>query len=162
MLGSRKQADAGDLNKAILDTAEEMYGLLLDGKLTEGRRLRRSLVSRILRELKEKPGTTRLWCMLGDLYTHRAKRMDCYREALRIEPSDPESNAEIARLYAHQNDRRYKRHFDRTLEFCRGVDIEESIIYSALEAARAARDSEREQRAIRLGRRRFPDCSLFE
>lgn len=80
---------------------------------------------------------------------------------LKAEPDDAEVNAEIARLYAEKSDRRFAECFDRALRHCRGIDIEDSVIYTAIEAAEVAGDQERQTKAIRIGRRRFPDCSLF-
>lgn len=148
--------------KAVLNAADTVFRLFLSGRVAESRVKRRSLIRHIRSRLNAKPEHIRLWCMLGELYTHRKWRLECYRTALRRNPLDAESNAEIARLYAEANDRRYKEHFDRALNSCRGVDIEDSIIYAALEAARVAGDAQRQRRALKLARRRFPDCSLFQ
>ena len=159
MTRKQRQPPKPTIPKSIMGTADTMYRFLLSGQVCEGRRLRRNLIRYIRRELDRNPENVRLWCMLGDLYTFQKRRMDCCRQALRTDPSDAEANAEIARLYAAERDRRYALHFDRALRHCRGADIEESIIYSALEAARAAQDQKRIQRALKLGRRRFPDSS---
>lgn len=162
MRKTQKRKRAYSIPKDILAEADSVYRLFLSGSVGKSRLLRRRLIKRICRELEVTPGQARLWCLLADLYTFRSKKMDCYRNALRGDPRDPESNAEIAELYAGKGDQRYRAHFDRALEFCRRVDIEDSIIYTALEAARAAGDAQREQKATRLGLRRFPDCVLFQ
>lgn len=148
--------------RLILGIAKEVYELFLDGHVPESRKVRRRLISLIKNELDKDPKNTRLWCMLGDLYTHKAKRMDCFCAALRVDPSDAEANAEIARLYAESHNCRYAKCIDRALEHCRSADIEESVIWAALEAARIARDHARIQTAINIGRTRFPESSLFE
>lgn len=157
----RRQHEAA-IPKPLLVMADTVCRLFLTGHVCESRKLRTNLIKCILREVDRNPNNTRLWCMLGDVYTFKSKMMHCYRRALTTSPNDPEANAEIAILYAGKRDRRYATHFDRALRYCRGVDIEDSIIYSALEAARLARDETRVKRALRFGRTRFPDCVLFE
>jgi len=88
--------------------------------------------------------------------------MHCFRRALKIDPTDAEANAELARLYAETHDRRYARHFDRAITHCRGLDIEDCVIYAAMEAARIGGDDKRREKARRLGARRFPDDILFD
>lgn len=148
------------ISKALLADADTVYRMWLNGRRNESARVRRSLIRRLRRHLRENRNQVRLWCLLGDLYTFRKKRLECFRRAVGADPNDAEANAEIAELYAEQGNPRYAMHLDRALQNCRGVEIEDSIIYSALEAARKAKDQGRTEKALRLGRRRFPD-SLF-
>lgn len=150
-----------EIPQTILAAADTVFRTFLSGHVDESRRLRRNLIRRIQRLLDNEPGHVRLWCMLGDLYTSRHMMLCSLQRALRVDPYDAEANAEIARIYAEKHDKRYARHFDCALRNCRGVDIEESVIYAALEAAREAGDEARVARAMRLGRNRFPDSSLF-
>lgn len=67
----------------IVAAVEKMLRLQLSGCESEGRKLRRTLIGKIRSELEKRPNNPRLWCQLGDIYTVREKRMDCFRRALR-------------------------------------------------------------------------------
>jgi Flp pilus assembly protein TadD len=123
--------------------------LLIDGKLTEGRKLQCRLIRDIRRAIAFNPPNPRLWCLLGDHYKATARQAHCYRQALRADPYDPEANAELAYICACAGDRRrFERYFERVLDSCRGFDIEDFVIYQALDAAREIKDSVRERRAL--------------
>jgi hypothetical protein len=162
MSGRTKTRNSWEIAESLATLHEEVLRLFLTGRVSESAKLRRVLIRRLRTELEVQHRNTRLWCVLGETYSSAKKRIACYREALRTNPRDAEACAEVAELYAKCGDSRYARYFDRALLYCRGIDIEDSIIYSALQAARAAQDKRRIQRALRLGRRRLPDCSLFQ
>ena len=140
---------------------EQVLRLWLSGRRQEAAKLRRRLITLIRRELKQDATNVRLWCLLGDTFSRSAQRMACYRRALGIDPNDGESNAELARICAQKRNRLFSRHFDRAIKNSRKSDVEESVVYAAMDAATIAGDSAREKRARRLGARRFPDSTLF-
>jgi len=137
--------------------------ILIRGRVAEGKKLQRGLIRDIRRAIVVNRPDARLWCLLGDQYKSTAKQEQCFRQALRITPKDPEANAEMAYICACQGDRaRFRRHYDRALASSRGFDIEDFVIYIAFDAAKEAADTRRAKRAMALGRRRFPKNTLFQ
>lgn len=150
-----------DIPSDILKDTEKMYLLFFGGKREAASRLRRSLIRRIKKILQKAPHDIALWCELGDLYKWRKKKKMCFQRAIHIDDRDPEANAELAELYAEEGNPRYLEHAHLALRYCRGFDVEESVILAVLEAGRAARNEKLVQRALALGRSRFPESSLF-
>ncbi len=146
----------------ILARAERMYRFELTGNRVEATRIRRSLMSHLLRVVRADRVKVPALLLLGDLYQRRANRMKCYRRVLKVMPREAEANAEIALLFAEAKDPRYAHHCDAALNYCRGHEVEDVVIYTVVEAAGTIGDDCRARRALRLGRRRFPASLLFD
>jgi len=145
----------------IHNMAEKYYRLFLSGHVVDSTKFKRKLIRQIKRELDVRPRHPALWCMLGDLHTHHSKRIKFYRRAIEICPRHGEAHAELAIEYAETHDPKYAKCIDNAVRFCLNDILEEDILYTALDAARIARDHKRADRVLKLGQRRFPDCSLF-
>jgi len=146
----------GAVPQHIVQLAKETYGTWVDGKRQQSESLRRRLRRMIRRALDRDRFNVRLWCLLGDTYRTKDSKAECFRQALRIDPLDPEANAELAELYAKMGKPEFAIHLDAAVENSRGVDIEDSILYTAMEAARLAGDEVRRQHVCKLGLERFP------
>lgn len=147
----------------LLLHSETVHALLLSGRRVESMRMRRLLLRAIHRAIERNPTDPRLWCLLGDHYKAASLSARCYRRALKVAPRDAEANSELAYFSACRGDRRsFKQHFDLTMATCRGDDIEDFVIFKAMDAARRAKDGARERRALMLGRKRFPGNSFFD
>lgn len=146
----------------ILGLVHRMYIEKLSGRNGEAARLRREAIRAIRCALEVDSNNGRLWCQLGDIYAVRQLRVECYRRALSANPHDSEAHAELCRLFAQTAKGRFGTHFDSALRYCHTSDVEESVIYAAMDGAKVAGQLKRKERARRIGARRFPDSSLFQ
>ena len=161
MTSRTRSEESCELPFSVLELADKMYCTYFSGQRAEAARMRRRLVYLIRRELERDPRNVRLWCVLGDTYTVVGRQIEYYKCALRIDLNDAEANAELASLYARSRKRLFAKHFDRALKNCRRSEVEASVISEAMDAAKAAGDEQREERARRLGARRYPNHTLF-
>jgi len=141
--------------------AEQLWHAQIAGHPTEADRRRRRLIRRAKGLVAAEPRNVRAWLLLGDIYTRANKRVACYRRALRILPTEAEAHAELARLFADRGDRRFRQHAEAALRNCAKSSVEESVIYTVLEAAREAQSATLASRAIRLGKARYPKSWMF-
>lgn len=115
-----------------------------------------------MKRARRRDGETAVWLLLADLYLDRSARLRCLRRAQRISAHDPEAHAELANsLVGLARRRTVARHCAAAVRNCRGHELEDVILYTIQDVGKRAGLPKLADRALRLGRARFPRSAFF-
>ena len=152
------------LPRCLLEEARDYYYHFLKGQRKKASSIKRRLVRKIRRNMESPSSESAAgWLLLADLFVQKKTRSGALARALELAPRNPEVHAELASLSAESEDRdAVKHHGKKALRYCRGFDIEETILWTVYDAARSVALQELAQKALRVGKQRFPESVFFD
>ena len=136
-----------DDERAIEQMLVRVLRQAVKGRSALAARLRRIGIVRAKRAIERKP-TSRLWILLGDLYTQPARSKACYEKALRIAPGDSEAAYELAKAaYWEGRIRKAETLITRVVDGRLPVGLEDDVLDLAARIFRASGNRTCERRA---------------
>lgn len=151
-----------EAKRVLIRTADALCRARLRHDRESSTKLRKRLVRLVGNYTERWPQDAEAWIILGDISCWRRKKHECYEQVLKIDSGNAEAHAEIGLLLAESGNPTYLRHCRRAMRRAGNTKVADVILYTVLEAARAAGNETLAAEVLRLARSKFPNSTLFD